>query len=35
MKFETREGHGENQGTTCRSSGPEGEEPRKGMRRGL
>jgi hypothetical protein len=34
MKFGTREGHGENQDTTCRLSGPEGKEPHKGMRRG-
>jgi hypothetical protein len=34
MKFGTHEGHELNQGTTCHSSGPEGKEPQKGMRRG-
>jgi hypothetical protein len=35
MKFGTHEDHGWNQGKTCHSSGPEGKEPHKGMRRGL
>jgi hypothetical protein len=35
MKFGTREGYEQYQGTTCRSLGPEGKEPQKGMRRGL
>jgi hypothetical protein len=34
MKFGTCESHGLNQDTTCRSLGPEGKEPQKGMRRG-